>query len=243
MSTSPYTNDNRLMDSGQSSHPHVVTCWRGPVGPAAGSPLLPRSILKRTVKEAEVEARVQQMIADMMKPRDIMLGAKRYAHRPHEQGSGLPFPAMVTRIASRAEAKHNPKAREAVAKEWAGLRNRKVWIEANRRSKKDVIAEAKLKGEEVQFSSIYGIIGEKGSELPEGDPRRNYKGRGVLLGNKVFNQDFETATFGDMGNAPTFLEGARVADCYGCIPGRAIQTADAIQAYAQAPMRGTKCWV
>ena len=68
---------------------------------------------------------------------------------------------MVTRLVSRAEARQNPKAREAVGKEWAGLRNRKVWIEANRRAKKDVIAEARRNGEEVQFSSLYGIVGER----------------------------------------------------------------------------------
>ena len=51
----------------------------------------------------------------------------------------------------------------------------------------------------MQFSAVHGIIGEKGSELPAGDPRRKYKGRGILFGNRVFNQDWESATFTDLG--------------------------------------------
>ena len=95
----------------------------------------------------------------------------------------------------------------------------------------------------MQFSAVHGITGEKGSELPAGDPRRKCKGRGVLLGNRVFNQDWESATVTELGNAPTLLEGARFTDAYGCLPGNAIQQAEAIQAHIQAKMRGPKCWI
>jgi hypothetical protein len=49
---------------------------------------------------------------------------------------------------------------------------------------------------------VHGIIGEKGNELPKGDPRIKYKGRAVVLGDRVFDQDYETATFADLGSAP-----------------------------------------
>ena len=108
----------------------------------------------------------------------------------------------------------------------------KCWIEANRRSKQDVIREAKAKGEEVHFSMVHGIIGEKGYELPQGDPRKKFKGRAVLLGDRVFNQDYETATFADLGSAPTTLEGGRMVDAYGCVEGNESQASDAIQAFS-----------
>ena len=174
--------DNRYADEGEPDHPRVASDGRGLAGPAVGSPLRSKSILKKAIKDAELEARertaeerIRHLIEEIIHPQDLMLGAKQHPrHRPRlyeESGLNLPFPAMVTRIVSRAEVRRNKKAQEVVAKEWSGLRNRKVWIEANRRAKRDVIADAKQSGEEVQFSALYVIIGEKGSELPVGDPR------------------------------------------------------------------------
>ena len=64
-------------------------------------------------------------------------------------------------------------------KEFARLSG-KCWIEKDRRSKREVMAEARKNNEEVHFSMVHGIIGEKGAELPKGDPRRKYKGRAVV---------------------------------------------------------------
>ena len=128
---------------------------------------------------------------------------------------------------SKGDAKKMPAAMEAMRQEFSRLSGR-CWIEADRRGNQDVIREAKLKGEEIHFSMVHGIIGEKGYELPAGDPRRKYKGRAVLLGDRVFNQDYETATFADLGSAPTTLEGGRIVDAYGCAPGNESQASDAI---------------
>ena len=84
---------------------------------------------------------------------------------------------------------------------------------------------------------------EKNAELPVGHPNRKYKGRVVFLGNRVANQDFEGATFAELGNAPANLESGRFADAYGCSRGNASQYADAIQAYLQTKMTGDKCWI
>ena len=65
----------------------------------------------------------------------------------------------------------------------------------------------------------------------------------MCLGNRVTNQDFEGATFAELGNAPANLESGRFADAYGCSRGNASQYADAIQAYLQAKMTGDKCWI
>ena len=125
---------------------------------------------------------------------------------------------MITRFVPRSEVKRNQQARDALVKEFSTLRG-KCWDEKARRAKADVIRDAKKRGVEVHFAALYGICGEKGYELPPGDPRRKYKGRCVLLGDRVVNQDFETATFADMGNAHTLLDGARLTDAYGCLPG------------------------
>ena len=123
------------------------------------------------------------------------------AHREKSAPPCFPFPAAVTRMISGKEANQIPEALEAMRKEYQRLSG-KCWIEANRRSKQDFIREAKAKGEEAHFSMVHGSIGEKGYELPQGDPRKKFKGRAVLLGDRVFNQDYETATFADLGSDP-----------------------------------------
>ena len=75
------------------------------------------------------------------------------------------------------------------------------------------------------------------------DERRKFKGRGVLLGNKVKNQNWEAAFFQDLGNSPASFESSRWADFYGCVPGHSVKLADAIQAYIQASLTGPPCWV
>jgi hypothetical protein len=77
--------------------------------------------------------------------------------------------------------------------------------------------------------------------------RRTIRGgssRGVVfLGDQVTNQYFETAAFAGLGNSPATLEGARMADFYGCCRGNSSQQADANQASVQADTRGDPCWI
>ena len=98
------------------------------------------------------------------------------------------------------------------------------------REKADVMREAKRSGTTVQFGRVHGICVEKNAELPEGHPNRKFKGRVVFLGNRVVNQDYESDTFADLGNAPANLESGRLADCYGSVPGHGSEVADAVQA-------------
>ena len=93
------------------------------------------------------------------------------------------------------------------------------------------------------MARVHGICVEKHSELPKEDKRRKFKGRGVLLGNQVKNQNFEAALFQDLGNSPASFESSRWADMFGCLPGHNVQLADAIQAYIQASLTGVACWV
>ena len=73
--------------------------------------------------------------------------------------------------------------------------------------------------------------------------KRKFRGRGVLLGNQVKNQSFEAAMFQDLGNSPASFEASRWADFLGCYDGWDVQMADAVQAYIQATLRDTPCWI
>ena len=97
--------------------------------------------------------------------------------------------------------------------------------------------EAKKKGIEVHMARVHGICVEKNHQLPKGDPRRKFKGRGVLLGSQVKNQNWEAAFFQDLGNSPASFEASRWVDFYGCLPKNGIKVDDAIQAYKP------ECWV
>ena len=127
-------------------------------------------------------------------------------------------------------------------KEWSGLIDQGVFDLGAVREYDAVAKEAKAKGEEIHMARTHGICVEK-SQLPVGDPKRKFKGRGVLLGNQVKNQSFEAAMFQDLGNSPASFEASRWADFLGCHDGWDVQMADAVQAYIQATLRGTPCWI
>ena len=161
---------------------------------------------------------------------------------PGGLGSKL-FNAMVSRPVGRAEIESNPKAKEAMLKEWKGLRDQEVFDFTMVREYDDVVAEAKKNKKEVHMARVHGICVEKNYQLSEDNPGRKFKGRGVLLGNQVKNQHWEAAFFQDLGNSPASFEASRWADFYGCLPGHAVKLADAIQAYIQAKLKGPLCWV
>ena len=167
-------------------------------------------------------------------------------HRTKVSPGGLGgklFNAMVSRPVGRAEIESNPKAKEAMLKEWKGLRDQEVFDFSMVREYDDVVAEAKKNKKEVHMARVHGICVEKNYQLPESNPGRKFKGRGVLLGNQVKNQHWEAAFFQDLGNSPASFEASRWADFFGCLPGHSVKLADAIQAYIQAKLKGPLCWV
>ena len=150
---------------------------------------------------------------------------------------------MVTRPVTRKEMMSNPKAMEAFMKEWKGLWDQEVFDFSTTREYDDVVAEAKKKGEKIHMARVHGLIYEKNYQLKEDDPARKFKGRGVLLGDQVKDQNMEAALFQDLGDSPATFDASRWADYYGCLPGNDVQMADAIQAYIQAKLSGVPCWV
>ena len=162
-------------------------------------------------------------------------------HRVKNAEHGNCFNAMVTCPVARKEMISNPKAMEAFMKEWKGLWDQEVFDFTQTREYDDVVDEAKRNGPKVHMARVHGLMYEKNYQLKEDDPARKFKGRGVLLGDQVKDQNMEAALFQDL--SPTTFDASRWADYYGCLPGNDVQMADAIQAYIQARLTGTPGWV
>ena len=152
------------------------------------------------------------------------------------------FFASVARLVSKDEIASNPKAKAALDKEWENLRNKGVWDEKRVRECRDIVAEARRNGQTVHLGRIFEACYEKGSELPESDPRRKFKGRTVFQGNNVRDENFDHALFNELGSSPASMEAAKLLDAFGSQPGFSKQQADAIQAYIQALFTGVPTW-
>ncbi len=166
-------------------------------------------------------------------------------YRPKHRPRNVPplFNAAVARPVTRKEIAATPEAARAMKIEWDRLRKKKVWDERVIREWADVARDARKNGTEVHMGYLFGICVEKNSELPLGHPSRKFKGRVVFQGNRVKNQDYQAAIFQDLGSAPATMAASRAADCFGCAPGNVIEVADGEQAYVQAELTGTPCWV
>ena len=70
---------------------------------------------------------------------------------------------------------------------------------------------AKRAGKRINVGMVFGIC-VKGSELPEGDPGRKYKGRVVFRGNDVRDESHYLATFQDLGSAPAGMSSGKFLD-------------------------------
>ena len=152
--------------------------------------------------------------------------------------------ALVSRPVGRKEMLSDPEALESMMKEWKGQWTAEVYDFKTVREYDDVVKDAYRKGEEIHMARVHGICVEKHSELPKEDKRRKFKGRGVLLGNQVKNQNFETALFQDLGNSPASFESSRWADMFGCLPGAQRSTGRRHPSvHSGIPNRRSTCWV
>ena len=130
------------------------------------------------------------------------------------------FNAVVARPVGKAEIAAEPEAREAMDKEWDRLREKKVWDESEIEDWDVHAAKARKAGKDVNYGYLFRLVVEKGSELPKGHANRKYKYRVVFQGSRVVSQDWEVATFEDLGSSPATLEAARAGDADGAAPGR-----------------------
>ena len=90
------------------------------------------------------------------------------------------FPAGVARPVSKAELFAEPAAVKALKAEWGRLWDKRVWDHDGVREWSDVACEAASQGKEIHMGRLFGLCVEKGSELPKGDKRRQYKYRVVF---------------------------------------------------------------
>ena len=124
----------------------------------------------------------------------------------------LPFSLLVARPVSRNEYIGDAKAMEAYWKEWQNLEAKQTWDWDTLREWHEVSAEAKEQNVEAHFGYLFGIMVEKGSEYPKGDPRRYFKYRVVFQGNRVKDQNYEVALFNEMASTPATIGASRTAD-------------------------------
>ena len=115
----------------------------------------------------------------------------------HRDKSELPpfSGACVARTVNRTERLATPAAMAAMDKEWNRFRSVfyqagiGVRDESKVENKSSVVARARKLGVTFHFARIFDICVEKGSELPAGRPERKYKGRAVLQGDQVNDQN------------------------------------------------------
>ena len=165
------------------------------------------------------------------------------SHRPRIPQHERVFNAMVVRSVGRKEMLANPKALAAMDAEWNKLLNQTVWDMSTVREYDDVVAEAKTNRVKVHFGDIFGICGLKGSELPENDPGRKWKGRYVFRGNQVKDEFNNNAIFDELSSSPATLEASKAVDAYGMLEGHDSSQCDAEQAYVQSRLGGIPTWV
>ena len=79
---------------------------------------------------------------------------------------------------------------------------------------------------------------EKNSELPDGHDGEIYKGRDVLLGNHITDEESTWAVFSDLGSSPPTLEACRNLDALSDLPWYETKTGDAKGAYCQSYPEG-----
>jgi len=149
----------------------------------------------------------------------------------------------VARPVNAKEAATIPEAMAAMNKEWDKLSQQSAWLIDQVQEWKDVSRMARANNETIHIGRVFGILVEKGSELPTGHPERKYKGRVVFQGNNVRDQVGDWAIFEELSSAPATMEAGKAVDAYGCAHGNATQQADGTSAYTQALLGGVKTWI
>ena len=173
------------------------------------------------------------------------LGPVQQEHREKDQ-SPLNFAdlsCLVAKQISIKEAKRIPGAKAALDKEWANLWAIKTWDADTVCEYDEVCNRAKKSGKTAHFGRVFDICTLKGSELPEGDSGRVWKGRVCFQGNQVKDQDTNVAVFQDMASSAALMEAGKFIDAISLLPGFDGTQADAKQAYTQCELGGDETWI
>ena len=138
----------------------------------------------------------------------------KQAHRDKIPDVDTAFRLCVARPVSKKEAEVTPEAMAAMDKEWDKLEKQNAWLLDEVREWRDVSAEAKArqaknKNDIIHIGRVFGILVEKGSELPKGNPARKFKGRVVFQGNNVRDQYGDWALFEELSSAPATIDAGK----------------------------------
>ena len=114
-------------------------------------------------------------------------------HRERDPDWKPCIPVAVARKVGRAEVEREPGAKAAVDGEWTKLANMPhpdgrgigVWDISKVESKAVVARRFREMGKKAHFGKVAELCFQKGSELPDGDPQKKYKGRHIFPGDQV----------------------------------------------------------
>ena len=119
----------------------------------------------------------------------------------------------------------------------------KTWLVETVAEFDEVRNKASKEGRTVHFGRVFPISTLKGSELAKGDPGRKWKGRVVLQGNNVKDQDANVAVFQDMTSSASLMVAGKFIDVIASLDGHSGSQSDAPMAYTQAELGGDETWI
>ena len=114
-----------------------------------------------TVAAATLDGSIVVEIATQLAPAMPTIPSEKRPHREKLSDRVIPFNLMVARPVGKQEMTDNPLARAAVQKEWAALRDQKVWNLMIVREKSDVVNEARINGTTIQLGRVHPLCMEK----------------------------------------------------------------------------------
>ena len=162
--------------------------------------------------------------------------------------------SAIARPVHAAELRAEPAARAKVQEEWDRLRAIDCWRPDEVREFAEVRDEANKARRRIHVVRIAALCVEKGAELPAGHKDRKYKGRCVVLGDRIVDQNRQAATFSELSSNPASIDASKFGDWWACLYSEAhgehtCMQSDATQAYTQSRLggpdgdQGPKTWV
>ena len=145
----------------------------------------------------------------------------------------FPFNSLVAEPVSKTQRKQLPKAQAACDKEWDKLMLRTTWDPTTVKEWSWVSHKSKTIGIKVHIAKMFEICVVKGAELEDDDPRKVFKGRAVLDGSWLKDENYDVALFNEMGSSPASMQAGKAVDVFGLQPEVDIEQADAEEAYTQ----------
>ena len=142
---------------------------------------------------------------------------------------------MVHLQLSPSEWRKIDKAKAAVQKEWDQLASLPAWDLPGVQEYHQVSNRAASTGKTIYFCRLFPLCHIKHSELsPE---HHVHKGRVVLGGNNVRDENGAQAVFQEQGTSASHMICAKFLDAIARFPGNAGSDSDAIGAYTQVPLQ------